>query len=97
MVLADAVGPAVTRKQPVCHFMTGFTVETTRGAAAKIAGYRGHLYPRPTVDATELARQASSVADLMDTRNLHTRAGSTNRRMESICERMLSPARGVAS
>ena len=53
---ASSLGRAsdVDRKQQVMSLLTGFTAETTPGAATKIADYRAHLRPDTTVYITFL-------------------------------------------
>ncbi len=49
------VAPEVERKRQIADFVAGFSIETTPGAAAKIADYREHLRPGTTVAVTFLA------------------------------------------
>ncbi len=51
---ARSARPLPDRKQQIMAFMSGFTAETTPGAAAKIADYRAHLRPGTTVYITFL-------------------------------------------
>ena len=44
-----STGSEPPRKQPIIDLLSGFTTETTPGAAAKIADYRVHLRPNATV------------------------------------------------
>lgn len=50
----DASVPESSRKWPIIDLLSGFTTETTPGAAAKIADYRVHLLPETTVYITFL-------------------------------------------
>ena len=50
----DSTGSEPSRKQPIIDLLSGFTTETTPGAAAKIADYRAHLRPDTTVFITFL-------------------------------------------
>ena len=50
----DAVGPEPSRKRPIIDLLSGFSTETTPGAAAKIADYRAHLRPETTIYITFL-------------------------------------------
>ena len=56
---------AALRKQRVIDFLTGFTVETTPGAAAKTADYRDHLRQGAVVAVTFLP--GSDFADTIAT------------------------------
>lgn len=52
--IAPAARPTDDPRQQIIDFLTGFTAETTPGAAAKIADYRAHLRPGTTVYITFL-------------------------------------------
>ncbi len=54
MSLANEAAAGGNVKQQIIDFMSGFTAETTPGAAAKIADYREHLRPSTTVYITFL-------------------------------------------
>ena len=54
MSLANEAAAGGNVKQQIIDFMSGFTAETTPGAAAKIADYREHLRPGTTVYITFL-------------------------------------------
>ena len=54
-------GSGLSPKQSIIELLSGFTTETTPGAAAKIAHYRAHLRPGATVFVTFLP--GSSFAD----------------------------------
>ena len=54
MSLANEAAAGGNVKQQIIDFMSGFTAETTPGAAAKIADYREHLRPDTTVYITFL-------------------------------------------
>ena len=49
-----AIGSNPPRKRPIIDLLSGFTTETTPGAAAKIADYRVHLRPDSTIYITFL-------------------------------------------
>ena len=51
---ADRTDSESSPKQPIIDLLSGFTTETTPGAAAKIADYRVHLRPDTTVFITFL-------------------------------------------
>ena len=51
---ADRTDSESSPKQPIINLLSGFTTETTPGAAAKIADYRVHLRPDTTVFITFL-------------------------------------------
>ena len=51
---ATRIGSETAPKQQIIDFLSGFTAETTPGAAAKIADYRDHLRPGTTVYITFL-------------------------------------------
>ncbi len=53
MVMEAMTGPA-DAKQQVVDFLTGFSIETTPGSAAKIPDYRALLRPGTTVNVTHL-------------------------------------------
>ncbi len=53
MVMEAMTGPA-DAKQQVVDFLTGFSIETTPGSAAKIQDYRALLRPGTTVNVTHL-------------------------------------------
>ena len=53
--------PAAAARQSIVDLLSGFTTETTPGAASKIADYRAHLRPGSTVFVTFLP--GSSFAD----------------------------------
>lgn len=53
MVAETRAGPADARQQ-VVDFLTGFSIETTPGSAAKISDYRDHLRPGTTINVTHL-------------------------------------------
>ena len=53
MVAETRAGPADARQQ-VVDFLTGFSIETTPGSAAKIPDYRDHLRPGTTINVTHL-------------------------------------------
>ena len=50
----DRTDSEPSRKQPIIDLLSGFTTETTPGAAAKIADYRVHLRPDTTIFITFL-------------------------------------------
>ena len=54
MSLANEAAAGGNVKQQIIDLMSGFTAETTPGAAAKIADYRQHLRPGTTVYITFL-------------------------------------------
>ncbi|MDJ0983725.1 MAG: hypothetical protein QNI94_19030, partial [Kiloniellales bacterium] len=53
MVMEGMTGPEDARQQ-VVDFLTGFSIETTPGSAAKIPDYRALLRPGTTVNVTHL-------------------------------------------
>ncbi len=64
MVVEAMTGPDDT-KQQVVDFLTGFSIETTPGSAAKIPDYRALLRPGTTVNVTHLP--GSDFADTVAT------------------------------
>jgi len=62
---AAAVEPVDPRKQQIIDFISGFSIETTPGSAAKIPDYREYLRPGATVSVTFLP--GSDFADTVAT------------------------------
>ena len=62
---AAAVEPVEPRKQQIIDFLSGFSIETTPGSAAKIPDYREYLRPGATVSVTFLP--GSDFADTVAT------------------------------
>ena len=64
-MVADAMTGPDDAKRQVVDFLSGFSIETTPGSAAKIPDYREHLRPGTTVNVTHLP--GSDFADTVAT------------------------------